>query len=201
MTVFFHGNFGLHRERMAKLAKAASENPALGDDELAVPFGYGAPFAATYRSWLHKTGIAERGRPFRLTDYGEIALEHDPSFSAPTTMWQMHHELTSDPERAETWHFFMEEFRPDHAEFSKAELTNGLMAKLRSHSEKHFGPMSKMNPIIVRKLIECYTAPTALDDLGLLRSVGKDRYVFGSIDTVGPWGTPSALQAAYRAAN
>ncbi|MEE4210544.1 MAG: DUF4007 family protein [Parvularcula sp.] len=201
MTVFFHGNFGLHRERMAKLAKAAIENPALEDDVLAAPFGYGAPFAATYRSWLHKTGMAERGRPFQLTEYGKIALRRDPAFSAPVTMWLLHHELTSDPERAETWHFFMGEFRSKHTEFSKAELTDGLMMKLRSHSEKHFGPMSKMNPIIVRKLIECYTAPTALGGLDLLRSVGKDRFAFGSIHAAGPWSTPSALEAAYRAAN
>lgn len=197
MTVFFHGNFGLHRERMAKLAKAASENQTLGDDGLAAPFGYGAPFAATYRSWLHKTGMAERGRPFRLTEYGKVAIERDPSFSTPVTMWLMHHELTVDAERVETWHFFMEEFRSKHTEFSKAELQDGLMLKLRSHSEKHFGPMSKMNPIIVRKLIECYTASTALGNLGLLRSLDKDRFAFGSVKAIGPWKNAGALAKAY----
>lgn len=197
MTVFFHGNFGLHRERMAKLAGAASENPALEDQKLAAPFDYRAPFAATYRSWLHKTGIAKRGRPFRLTEFGKVVLDHDPSFGSPVTMWLLHHELTGDPERAETWHFFIKEFRSTHTEFSKADLQDGLMMKLRSHSEKHFGPMSKMNPIIVRKLIECYTAPTALGDLGLLRPIGKDRFAFERLETIGPWKSAEDLAAAY----
>lgn len=95
----------------------------------------------------------------------------------------------------------MEEFRPLHPGFSKEELQDGLMMKLRSHSETHFGPMSKMNPIIVRKLIECYTAPTALGDLGFLRSVGEDRFAFGSPKVIGPWSAPSRLEAAYKAAN
>lgn len=197
MSVFFHGNFGLNRQRMAEIALAASNDPSRSDAALAKPFGYGAPFAATYRSWLHKTGIGVRGRPFRLTDFGRTVLEHDPSFSASETMWLMHHQLTIDPVRAEAWHFFMEEFRPGNPEFDKDDLKTALMMKLRSHSEEHFGPMSKMNPIIVRKLIECYVAHEALGDLGLLRKTGKDSFAFGDAKVIGPWKTAEEFSAAY----
>lgn len=197
MTVFFHGNFGLDRPRMAKLAGMASENPERDDADLAKEFGYGAPFAATYRSWLHKGGIARRGRPFRLTDFGQVVLKHDPDFLSPVTMWFLHHELTIDPERAEAWHFFVYEFRPKHPRFTKDVLQMGLMEKLRGHSEKHFGESSKMNPIIVRKLLECYTAPSALGELGILKSTCNASFEFTEAEQLGPWALPNELAEAY----
>lgn len=100
MAVFFHRSFGLNRANMSKLARLAADEPALGDEELAANFGYVVPFAAKYRSWLHKTGIAGMGRPFKLTKVGEVVLELDPPFSSPVTMWLLHHELTGDTERA-----------------------------------------------------------------------------------------------------
>ena len=33
----------------------------------------------------------------------------------------------------------------------------GLMEKLRFHSEQHFGPGSKLNKTILRKILEVYT--------------------------------------------
>jgi len=77
MTVLFHGNFALDRPRMAKLIGLAMKNPKLKDKELAEPFGYGAPFAATYRSWLHKVGLAEMGLPLSLTPMGSVVLKND----------------------------------------------------------------------------------------------------------------------------
>ena len=62
MTVYFHGNFGLNRERMAKILYKALRNPEARDKNLAKPFGYNAPFTARYRSWLHKTGMVKLGQ-------------------------------------------------------------------------------------------------------------------------------------------
>ena len=56
-----------------------------------------------------------------------------------------------------------------------------LMEKLRSHRDTHFGPSSKMNPIIVRKLIEYYEAPDALGSLGLLKRIDKNTFEFGQV--------------------
>ena len=131
MTVFFHGNFGLHLGRMSQIAKLASENPSMSDGELAKFFEYGAPFAATYRSWLHKAGIANLRRPFTLTEAGRIVIDFDPDFQSDVTKWFLHLELTTDPERAETWHFFACEFRKKYEDFSKEDLRRELMMKLR----------------------------------------------------------------------
>lgn len=156
---------------MAAFLKTALSNPDLRDTELAKPFGYSAPFAEKTRNWLHKTGIAELGFPVRLTAEGKKVWQKDPNLELEQMQWFIHLELTKDPNRAEAWHFFIYEF-----------LLNGLMMKLRSHSEKHFGPGSKLNIVIVRKLLECYTEDYALGSLRVLTKQrdrltrGKDLY-------------------------
>ena len=197
MSVYFHSNFGLNRARMAGIIKDGLANPALTDEDLAQPFGYQAEFTKRYRSWLHKTGLAQPGLPLHLTPVGQVVWEHDPTLESLTTQWVMHWELTQDPTRTETWHFFANEFLPQHPAFSRAELLKALQIRLKPHSEKHFGPGSKLTPVIVRKLIECYTEPTALGELGLLAGDSKEIYRALSPQRSGPWATPQALAQAY----
>ncbi|MEN8950620.1 DUF4007 family protein [Planktotalea arctica] len=194
MTVFFHGNFGLDRSRMSKLALLASENPSRSDQELAKNFGYGSPFASAYRSWLHKCGISEMRKPFRLTAFGKIILSRDQFFQSNATKWFLHHELTSDPNRAEAWNFFMNDFRPNHPIFTKDVLKKSLMTKLMQHDMQHFGPESKMNPIIVRKLLDCYTSADALGALELLKLLPDGSYQFVERKPLGPWNSPNELE-------
>ena len=197
MTVYFHGSFSLHRERMAGLLSSSLGDSSLRDKQLAAPFRYGAPFSARYRSWLHKTGLTRLGFPVRLTELGQVVRHFDPDLQRPTTMWLMHWELTQDPERTEAWHFFANEFLPNHESFTRQDLLDGLATKLSSHSERHFGPGSKLNVVIARKLIDCYIQPEGLGQLKLLRVVGN-----GFVRDVpnaqrGPWDSISALRDAY----
>jgi hypothetical protein len=196
MSVLFHGNFGLNRSHMSGLLALAIENPGFKDKELANPFNYGAPFAARYRSWLHKCGIAAMGLPVKLTPFGEAILKNDPEFKTLTTQWFLHHELVTDPERSEAWHYFALEFLPKHNTFTKEELLMGLMEKLRSHSEQHFGPGSKLNKTILNKIIEVYTGAKGLGQLGLIKPEG-DHFVRLKPKTLGPWKTAEALSKAY----
>jgi hypothetical protein len=197
MTVYFHGNFGLNRPYMAGILKRALKNPVMKDGDLAEPFGYKAPFAAKYRTWLHKTGIARLGLPLKLTPMGEVVWRHDPDLESLTTQWFMHHELTTDPIRAETWYFFIHEFLPEHETFTRDDLEKALVMKLSSHSEKHFGVGSKMTPIIARKLIECYLEPTALAATGLLIREASDSFRSLSAEATGPWHTTDELTKTY----
>lgn len=169
MSVYFHANFGLNRSNMAKLLNLALENPARKDKELARRFGYGEPFAARTRSWLHKTGFIELGFPISLTQKGVVVFENDPKFETLHTQWFMHKELTEHPTRAEAWHYFIYEFLPKHAKFTRDQLIDGLTMKLRVHSEEHFGPGSKLNIVIARKMIECYSESYALGNLEIIR--------------------------------
>ena len=197
MSVLFHGNFGLNRAYMSGLLTNAVKNPKLKDKDLAKPFGYGAPFAARYRSWLHKCGITEMGLPMKLTPLGEVVLKKDPGFKTLTTQWLLHHELVTDPERSEAWHFFAVEFLPENATFTKDKLLMGLMNKLRSHSEQHFGPGSMLNKTIAKKIIEVYTEDKGLGQLGLIKAEG-DGFSRLKAKTIGPWKSPEALAKAYK---
>jgi hypothetical protein len=196
MTVYFHGSFGLNRTYMAKILEAALKSPKLKDKDLGSIFGYGAPFSSRYRSWLHKTGIAELGLPIKLTEFGKIVINKDPELKSMTTQWFMHHELTTDLWRAEAWYFFANEFLPSHKEFEKNELMNGLTEKLKAHDENHFGYGSPLNKVILRKIIECYTADNALGQLGIIHEKGG-KFVVGKIKIKGPWETPERLSKAY----
>ena len=196
MTVMFHGNFGLNRKYMAGILAKGLKSPALKDKELAKQFNYGAPFSARYRSWLHKCGVTEQGMPISLTEMGATIVENDPKFNSMVTQWCLHHLLVADPERAEAWHWLANDFLPSQTSFTKQDLIDGLTDKLRYHSEMHFGPGSKLNKIIARKMIEVYTNKDGFGDLGLMQQDGK---VLISLKPkkMGPWKTTTTLQKAY----
>jgi len=196
MSVLFHGNFGLNREYMSGILSRALKSPNLKDKDLAVPFNYGAPFSARYRSWLHKCGVTEMGLPIRLTPFGEVIIKKDPEFKSLTTQWFLHHDLVTDPERSEAWHFFALEFLPKHASFTKEELLMGIMNKLRSHSEQHFGPGSGLNKTILKKIIEVYTSDPGLGQLSLIKTEA-DHFLRLKPKTLGPWKTPEELAKSY----
>lgn len=197
MTVLFHGNFALNRARMAGITKSALANPKLKDSELAKPFGYGAPFARLYRSWLHKTGITKLGFPMQLTTLGHVVIENDPSLESLVSWWFLHNELVTDLERAEAWHFFALEFLPTYSKFTQQQLIEGLTEKLRPHSEMHFGPGSKLNQQIARKIIQVYTEKSGLGELGLIR---QENGIFVRLDSdpMGPWKSAQDLQESYK---
>jgi hypothetical protein len=198
MTVYFHGSFGLNRSRMAGILSEAFKNPSLRDQELAKPFGYNAPFTARYRSWLHKTGMTELRYPLKLTKMGKVVYDHDPKLEMQTTIWFLHHELTTDPLRAEAWHFFLYKFLPQNNKFTKADLLAGLTEQLRAHSEKHFGPGSNLTKVILRKILECYTSYKALGGLKLLKIKDKGGYVYNDKMMIkGPWSSVTKLTKEY----
>lgn len=182
---------------MSRLLNKALANSSLRDQDLAKAFGYGAPFSATYRSWLHKTGVIELRFPIVLTSFGEIILNKDPDFSKAPTLWYFHQQLTEHPDRAEAWHFFMGEFRLTSRRFSMTDLRDGLVMKLSAHDPTHFGPQSKMIPVIARKLLECYTSDAGLGSLKLLHTVGTGMYEFSDEASTSTFATPEGLGQAY----
>jgi len=197
MTVFFHGNFALDRPRMAQLLSLALANPEYSDKDLAKPFGYGAPFASVYRSWLHKTGLSNLRRPVTMTDLGKVVLRHDKDLSAKPSLWFMHHQLTHKPDRAEAWHFFIHKFRPAHENFTTEDLRRGLILQLSPHDMKHFGEGSTMIRIITRKLIDCYTSETALGPLALVQETSPGHYAFSAVEVPEPRLDTRTLSADY----
>jgi len=197
MTVYLHGNFGLNREYMAGVLKSSLDKPNATGDEIAAPFGYKAPFTARYKSWLNKTGLITGSKVTELTPIGEVVWENDPKFQSAVTQWLLHHELTGDPDRAEAWNFFAQDFMPSTQEFTVGDLQNGLSMKLMSHHPTHFGRNAPMIKVIARKIIQCYANEEALGSLGIITQASNKRYAIGNPKQLGPWGSPQELLQEY----
>ena len=198
MTVYFHGSFGLNRNYMAGVLATCLKDPRASGDEIAAPFGYKAPFTGRYKSWLHKTGLTTKGRKTELTPIGEVVWKHDPKLESSTTQWLMHHELCTDPERAEAWYFFAHDFLPNRSSFSAEELEDGLAMKLMPHHPSHFGRGAPMIKVIARKIIQCYIEPTALGSLGIV-GVGEGKtFEVKDVAPAGPWASASSLEQALK---
>ena len=198
MAVYFHGNFRLNRERLAGLLQYGLENPELKDKDLAKRFGYGAPYAQRYRNWLYRVGITELRLPMKLTPMGAVVYENDPNLQSLVTQWFMHWELTTDPKRAETWHFFYHNFLPQQESFSKEDLQGALMTYLsEQHSKQHFGHNSTMLPGITKAILECYMSGNALGDLNVI--VAQESGYRKQNDTLqqSSWSSKTDLQYAY----
>ncbi len=198
MTVYFHGNFGLNREYMAGVLKAGLKDPKASGDTIAAPFGYKAPFTARYKSWLNKTGLITSSKVMELTPIGEVVWAKDPKFQSKVTEWLLHHELTGDPDRAEAWFYFANDFIVSRQKFSILELQDGLSMKLMPHHPTHFGRDAPMIKVIARKMIQCYTQPEALGDLGFLSTIDKKTVAVHRLKQLGPWKSAAALRSAYK---
>ena len=198
MTVYFHGNFGLNREYMAGVLKAGLKDPKASGDTIAAPFGYKAPFTARYRSWLNKTGLIEKSKVLELTPIGEVVWAKDPKFQSVVTQWLLHHELTGDPERAEAWSYFANDFIVSRQRFSTPELQDGLSMKLMPHHPSHFGRGAPMIKVIARKIIQCYVGPEGLGALGILSTTDRKTFAVHEPKQLGPWKSVAALSSAYK---
>lgn len=186
MSVYFHGSFGLNRPYMSDLLAALIKDKNASPEKLAAPFGYGAPFAQKYRTWLVKTGILKASREAQMTPFGEVIWSHDPKFENVATLWFMHHRLSASPENAEAWHFFIKEFLVENSTFSKEDLEEELANKFMPHSMKHFKKGSPMNKVITKKVLECYTETRALGGLKIIIKEGKI-FKRGNPSKQGPW--------------
>ncbi len=161
---------------MSGVLAALIKDKNVSFENLAAPFGYGAPFGQKYRTWLVKTGILKNRRKAELTPFGEVIWSHDPELENNVTKWFMHLQLSIDPENAEAWHFFVQLFLPKNKTFTKVDLQNHLAMKMMPHSEKHFRQGSPMNATITNKLIECYIEPKALGDLEIVSQIDDKKY-------------------------
>lgn len=196
MAIYFHGNYGMHRGRMARIVARLRRFPEATHREIGAFFGYSQSYAARYRSWLHKCGLVLRGRPFELTEWGRVIVEHDRALESQATQWLLHWELVTHPTRTEVWHRFFHDFLSRRASFSEHELMEFLTGMLGSRRDQPVGSDSRMTRSVMNKLIECYTAPQALGRLGIVVEASQSpegnglRFLKGVPEAMGPWDSP-----------
>ncbi|HSR67364.1 MAG TPA: DUF4007 family protein [Acidobacteriota bacterium] len=196
MAVFFHGNYGMHRGRMARMVGRLRRFPEATHREIGEFFGYSQAYSARYRSWLHKCGMVLPGRPFELTEWGRVVVEHDRALESQATQWFLHWELVTHPTRAQVWHRFWHDFLDDRSFFQEPQLLRYIADFLRGLSEEEPPGDDRMARSVLNKLIESYTAPQALGQLGLVVTDG-DRFLKGAPHIRGPWKTPEEWVAEY----
>jgi hypothetical protein len=168
MSVYFHANFNLNRDRLSGILKSLIEQPGLSDEQIAKQFGYKAPFTKRYKSWLKKCGILENSTKVKLTKDGKIIYDKDPQLNKEKTLLYMHSFLTSTAENAEVWNFFHHIFLPKNKSFTKSELSEAISMKLMPHNPSHFAKNAPMIKVITKVLLDSYISENAF---GLLKKI------------------------------
>ncbi len=115
---------------------------AVGGDEYAfhaddamVKFGVGKNMVSSIRHWGVATGMLEEGaarrgsriKPFRATELGAMLFREegwDPFLEDPGTLWLLHWQLVSRPERATTWWWVFNQY--PGTVFTRAEIQEAI---------------------------------------------------------------------------
>ncbi len=168
MSVYFHANFNLDRERLARVLNYLIEQPELSDEQIGSNFGYKTPFTKRYKSWLKKCGIIENSVKVALTEFGRKIYKNDQNLKKKSTLLYMHTFLASSEDNAEAWNYFYHTFLPKNESFTKLELSNALSVKLMAHDPRHFGENAPMIKVITKVLIDSYISKKAFGPLGIL---------------------------------
>tara|TARA_R110002072_G_scaffold155343_1_gene305666 strand:- start:186 stop:776 length:591 start_codon:yes stop_codon:yes gene_type:complete len=168
MSVYFHVNFNLNRERLAGVLSQLIENPDLNEEQIAKAFGFKAPFTKRYKSWLKKCGIIENSVKVNLTDYGKIIYKKDRTLSKEQTLWYMHTFLCHSEDNAEAWNYFYHTYLPKNQSFTKEDLSEAISMKLMPHNPNHFKKNAPMIKVITKVLIDSYISDTGFGPIGIL---------------------------------
>ena len=169
MSVYFHANFKLDRERLAGVLKNLIDQPELNDNQIAMQFGYKAPFTQRYKSWLKKCGILENSTKVILTEHGKVIFGEDPQLNKESTLQYMYAFLIGAEENAEVWNFFHHTYLPKNKSFTKSELSEAISMKLMPHNPSHFAKDAPMIKVITKVLLDSYISDKAFGSLAIIK--------------------------------
>lgn len=165
-------------------------------DESAIAyFGVGKNMVAAMRYWAHATNILSPGDdaegaagPLEPTKLGRMIFENggDPFLDDPASLWLIHWQLASTPNRTTTWYWaFNELYEPT---FTRELLLHRLQHRLGELREVGRLNETRLTEMTLKRDIECFVRTYAarqenskagqedslespLSELGLLQSV------------------------------
>lgn len=194
-----HETFPLRYTWLPKAVANVARDPYvfLKEDAM-VTLGVGKNMVRAIRHWGLACGMLEednevsnnRGRALRVSDLGNRLFGEggwDPYLEDPATLWVIHYELASSPERATTWYWAFNHL--PQSEFTKAELSTWLHRLVQERGWSRVSPASLRRDIDV--FLRTYVAARAsrtvpledtldspLVELGLIREFdGKGGYL------------------------
>ena len=137
-------------------------------EDAMVTLGVGKNMVAVIRHWGLACGMLEeddevsnnRGRALRVSDLGNRLFGEggwDPYLEDPATLWVIHYESASAPERATTWYWAFNHL--PQSEFTKAELSTWLHRLVQERG------WTRVSPRRCGATSTCFSGPTCLRGL------------------------------------
>lgn len=213
-----HDTFPLRYGWLKKVFDAIQSRERQGEDTKIVfkpddaiaQFGVGKNMVTAMRYWSLAAGIIEEVRthvgPYATTPIGRALLDDngwDPWLEDPNSLWLLHWQFASTPERTSTWYWVFNHC--PQASFERNTIVEYL-SRLCSRRE-----MKRVAPNTLKRDVECFvrtyvekttaeskedTLECPLTELSLLRTVGRrDMFHFSR----GPKPTLNAGMFAYAA--
>jgi hypothetical protein len=127
-------------------------------EDAMVRLGVGKNMVRAIRHWGLACGVLEeddevpnnRGRALRVSVLGDALFGEagwDPYLEDPATLWVLHYELASVPERSTTWYWAFNHL--PQAEFTKTELASWLQRLVQERGWSRVSPASLRRDIDV----------------------------------------------------
>ncbi len=138
-TLGFYQNFRFDIQRLSIALCSIQQDPEMSNAALAQCMGAHLPVGEAFSSWLRHTGLVEavpRKRPqkaivHRLSPFGELAYQYDPTLMDIGTQWVLHYYLaTSRGEVSAAWYTLVNMYLPHRLQFTSGQFQSyfsGLM--------------------------------------------------------------------------
>lgn len=163
-TMGFYQNFSLDLQRLSRALSCIQAGPEMGHTALAQCMSENQPVAEGFSGWLRHTGLATSTSPYKLTTFGELASQYDPTLTDLGTQWLLHYYLATDhAELSEAWYILINEFLSPGLTFT-SEQFQSYFVNVRGSQAKNRSALSK-DP---QTALSTYVRPQALERLGIL---------------------------------
>lgn len=187
-----HETFPLRYAWLSKAVQQLQSSPDFfSRDDALVSLGVGKNMVNAIRHWSQVLGITERKNGAdEVSKLGNCLFAEDgwdPYLEDPGTLWLLHWQLVSKPEKASSW--FLAFTKWNRESFTRDELVDWLVRQAESQpgTRATRGSIKRDTDVFIRTYVpsavtatrppeETYDSP--LVELGLIREVGRNVYEF-----------------------
>lgn len=193
-TLGFYQNFNLDLQRLSNALRCIQQDPDMSHATLAQCMSVNQPVAEGFSAWLRHTGFAiatprkdqHKAGAYKLTPFGELAYQYDPTLMDIGTQWILHYYLaTRREETSDAWYILVNKYLP-HRHFFTSEQFQSYFSNSVEGDAKNRLALNK-DPLVA---LSTYTRMEALGRLKILEKQNKTY-------TVGRPEYPSALIVGY----
>lgn len=171
-TLGFYQNFSLDLHRLSTALRCIQADPEMNQNALAQCMGVNQPVAEGFSAWLRHIGLAttwsiNKPKPtsaHKLTSFGELVSQYDPTLSDLGTQWVLHYYLaTEHTERSDAWYVLINEFLSLGSTFTSDQF-QAYFANVKGNEAKNRSALNK-DP---QMALSTYVRTQALGRLGIL---------------------------------